>query len=115
MVRGEIYFLNLSPRSGSEQKGIRPCIVVSHNSFACNPKWASVTVVPLTSSERWQVPGPTVVLFERGECGLPKPSAALAHQITTVDRSKIAGPPLGRLSDEKQQRVGESLRNYLVL
>ena len=93
MVRGDIYFVDLQPRSGSEQAGRRPCIIVSTDAFtdafnlAC--RWRSVTVVPLTSSERWQAPSPTTVLFQAGESGLPKACVALAHQVPTIDRDKI--------------------------
>ncbi|MFQ5740022.1 MAG: type II toxin-antitoxin system PemK/MazF family toxin [Acidobacteriota bacterium] len=30
MVRGEIYFIDLTPGSGSEQRGQRPSIVSNH-------------------------------------------------------------------------------------
>ncbi len=33
MKRGEIYWANLQPRSGSEQQGKRPVIVISHDGF----------------------------------------------------------------------------------
>ena len=89
MVRGDIYFVDLQPRSGSEQAGRRPCIIVSTDAFNLACRWRSVTVVPLTSSERWQAPSPTTVLFQAGESGLPKACAALAHQVTTIDRDKI--------------------------
>jgi mRNA interferase MazF len=115
MVRGEIYFVDLAPRSGSEQAGRRPCIVVSHDAFASSEAWRSVTVVPLTSAARWRKANPTSVLFEEGECGLPKACAALAHQITTLDRDKFERRPAGRLTPEKQRAVDEALRRYLVL
>lgn len=113
MVRGEIYFADLSPRSGSEQRGRRPCIVVSRDAFSKNPGWASLTVVPLTTSARWLASSPTAVQFEAGECGLSKRCAAMAHQITTLDRSKLAGPPVGRLSLEKDIALAKAIRLYL--
>jgi mRNA interferase MazF len=115
MVRGEIYFMDLAPRSGSEQGGRRPCVVVSHNLFSDNRRWGSVTVVPLTSAERWQRPSPTTVLFAMGECNLPRASAALAHQVTTLDKSKIISPPVGRLTPGKSAELASALRNYLGL
>ena len=115
MVRGEIYFMDLAPRSGKEQKGTRPCVIVSHDAFSSNPHWGSVTVVPFTSAERWRVPSPTTVLLERGECGMPKACAALAHQVTTLDKTKILGPRLGRLTPGKLDELDRALRNYLVL
>ena len=115
MVRGEIYFMDLAPRSGSEQTGRRPCVVVSHEAFSGNPRWRSVTVVPLTSAQRWQRPSPTTVPFQPGEANLSRACAALAHQVTTLDKSKIIAPEVGRLTPEKMAELEAALRNYLML
>jgi mRNA-degrading endonuclease toxin of MazEF toxin-antitoxin module len=37
MKRGEVYGADLVPRSGSEQKGRRPVILVSHDGFNQTP------------------------------------------------------------------------------
>jgi mRNA interferase MazF len=115
MVRGEIYFVDLQPRSGSEQTGRRPCIVVSTDAFNQVRGWRSITVVPLTSSERWQIQSPTTVLFTAGDCGLPKNCAALAHQITTIDRDKVLGGKIGSLTSDKLCELNQALTNYLAL
>ena len=115
MVRGDIYFVALSPRSGSEQRGRRPSIIVSTDAFNEVAGWRTVTVVPLTSGERWVRESPTSVVFERGESSLPKRCAALAHQITTVDRSKLTGKKAGVLSEAKQRALDAAIRNYLSL
>ncbi len=115
MVRGEIYFMNLAPRSGSEQTGRRPCIIVSNNAFSGNPRWRSVTVVPLTSARRWRTESPTSVSFAEGEGGLPKECSALAHQVTTLDKSKIVAPAIGRLTESKMADLERALRNYLLI
>ena len=115
MVRGEIYFVDLSPRSGSEQSGHRPCVIVSHAAFTENPRWQSVTVVPLTTADRWQRFSPTTVRFEAGESNLPRACAALAHQITTLDKSKVVTPPVGAVTGPKLLELEEAIRNYLVL
>jgi mRNA-degrading endonuclease toxin of MazEF toxin-antitoxin module len=115
VVRGEIYFMDLAPRSGAEQRGRRPCILVSHDAFTSNPRWRSVTVVPLTAAARWQRPSPTTVVLREGDGNLPKASAALAHQVTTIDKAKILEPAVGRLTNEQMKAVDEALRNYLKL
>jgi mRNA interferase MazF len=112
-VRGDIYFVKLVPRSGSEQTGTRPCIVVSTDAFNEASGWQSITIIPLTSSQRWLVPSPTTVIFEEGEANLSKQSAALAHQITTIDRSKFIGGKVGTLSDEKMKELEQAILNYL--
>lgn len=107
--------VRLEPRSGSEQGGVRPCVLVSHDAFNRVDAWRSVTVVPVTSSARWTKASPTTVVFEAGEAGLTKRCAALAHQVTTVERSKLVLPALGRLSQERLAEVAQALRNYLDL
>ena len=61
MKRGEIYLANLTPRSGSEQQGRRPVIVMSHDAFNQVPSWQSVIVVPVSTSGRQAARGPTAV------------------------------------------------------
>jgi len=112
MVKGDIYLIDLEPRSGSEQKGVRPGIIISHNSFSGNLKWKSITIIPITSAERWQITGPTTVLFKQGESGLAKACAALAHQITTIDKSKCSGF-IGKCSNHKLEEIEQAIKNYL--
>lgn len=88
MKRGDIYWADLRPRSGSEQTGRRPVIVVSHDAFNQTAGWRSIIVVPVSASERQAARGPTVVELPAGHA-LTKPSVAVCHQITTIDRSKL--------------------------
>ena len=37
MRRGEVWLADLTPRSGSEQRGRRPVVVLSHDGFNSNP------------------------------------------------------------------------------
>ncbi len=89
MKRGDIYWADLRPRSGSEQTGRRPVIVVSHDAFNQTAGWRSIIVVPVSTSERQAARGPTVVELPSSEA-LAKPSVAVCHQITTIDRSKLS-------------------------
>jgi mRNA interferase MazF len=115
VVRGDICFIDLAPRSGSEQSGRRPCIVVSHDAFTSNPRWRSVTVVPLTAAARWQRASPTTVQFDAGEGHLPKACTGLAHQVSTVDKDKIVEPAIGRLTDARMKDIERALAHYLHL
>ena len=45
MKRGEVYWADLAPRSGSEQRGRRPVVVISHDAFNQTPGWRSIIVV----------------------------------------------------------------------
>ena len=89
MKRGEVYWADLVPRSGSEQKGRRPVVVVSHDGFNQTPAWMSIIVVPISTSASQSKRGPTVVAVPGGAAGLPRPSVAICHQVTTLDRAKL--------------------------
>ena len=52
MKRGDVYWADLAPRSGSEQQGRRPVIVISHDAFNQTQGWRSIIVVPLSTSWR---------------------------------------------------------------
>jgi mRNA interferase MazF len=87
--RGDVWWADLVPRSGSEQRGRRPVIVVSHDAFHRTEAWRSIIVVPLSTSPRQAGRGPTAIPVPRGSAGLGKESVALCHQVTTLDRRKL--------------------------
>jgi mRNA interferase MazF len=87
--RGDVWWAELSPRSGSEQSGRRPVVVVSHDSFNVIAAWRSIIVVPLSTSDAQARRGPTAIGVPRGTAGLARSSVALCHQVTTLDRSKL--------------------------
>jgi mRNA interferase MazF len=109
LKRGDIFWAKLSPRSGAEQHGDRPVVVVSHDGFNQVPAWRSVIVVPLSTSEAQARRGPTAVLLAAGTGGLKRASAALCHQVTTVDRGKLT-ERIGALPAEALARIGAGLR-----
>ena len=114
MKRGEVYWAELWPRSGSEQRGRRPVVVVSHDSFNRAPTWSSVVVVPVSTSSMQARRGPTAIDLPAGSGGLARQSVVLCHQVTTVDREKIR-EPIGTLTPALLARVSAGLRAALDL
>jgi mRNA-degrading endonuclease toxin of MazEF toxin-antitoxin module len=84
-----VLWADLHPRSGAEPRGGRPAIVVSNDGFNLTPSWRSVIVVPLSTSEAQARRAPTTVLLPAGSGSLGRPSVALCHQVTTLDRAKL--------------------------
>ena len=80
MERGEVWLVELDPVKGSEQRGSRPCVIVSHDSM--NKALSTIVVVPLTTKNKnW--PSRVDVNF-RGRMG-----QALCEQIRTVSKSRL--------------------------
>lgn len=108
MRRGEVYWADLHPRSGSEQQGRRPVIIVSHDSLNQIDSWRTYVIVPLTTSSRQARRGPSAIPIAAGKGGLQQDSVALCHQVTTLDQRKF-GDRIGLLSDEAMQAVNVGL------
>jgi mRNA-degrading endonuclease toxin of MazEF toxin-antitoxin module len=109
-----VYWASLTPRSGSEQQGARPVILVSHDGFNETPGWRSVIVVPCSTSQAQKIRGPTVVPLPRGAGGLPKQGVALCHQITTLDRAKLT-KHMGKLDSELLRAIERAIHAALDL
>ena len=114
MKRGDVVWAEFRPRSGSEQKGRRAGVVVSHDAFNVRATWRSVLVVPVSTSPRQARRGPTVVRIDGAISGLAEPSVAVCHQVTTLDRSKLSAP-LGSLPSGTMAEVDAALRAALDL
>jgi mRNA interferase MazF len=112
MQRGDIYWADLIPRSGAEQRGRRPVLIVSHDGFNQTPNWRSIIVVPISTSTAQAQRGPTAVLLPQGTGGLQRDSVALCHQVTTLDRAKLT-QRVGMLSPILLQQIEEGLKAAL--
>jgi mRNA interferase MazF len=114
MKRGAVYWADLVSRSGSEQTGRCPVIVISHDGFNQTPGWKSIIVVPISTSSAQGKRGPTVIELSGGTGGLPKTSFAVCHQVTSLDRAKLT-KRIGTLPAESLHDVEEGLRAAMDL
>lgn len=106
--------MELRPRSGSEQQGRRPAIVVSHDALNGVEAWRSIVVVPVTTSRRQASRRLTIVPLQAGDGGLKRDSVALCHQVTTLDRGKFV-ECAGTLSEDTMRMISEGLAVTLDL
>jgi len=114
MKRGDVYWADLTPRSGSEQTGRRPVILVSGDGFNQSPGWRSVIVVPVSTSVAQSRRGPSVVEIPGGMAGLAKASVAVCHQVTTLDRAKLS-KRIGLLPPDLVENLDDGLKAALDL
>ena len=101
--RGEICVVRLDKA--------RPALVIS--SDAINRRALDVCVVPITSVEHQRFS--LRVALPRGEGGLVRASWAKCDQVTTLPKSMIKYPPLGRLTDATLKRVVAAIKTALEL
>lgn len=78
--RGDVWNIVLDPIKGSEQRGMRPCIIVSPDSM--NEQLETVIIVPLSSKKKnW--PTRVDIFFQDVD------GQALCEQIRTVSKSRL--------------------------
>ena len=114
MKRGDVFWADLAPRSGAEQGGRRPVIVVSHDGFNQTPNWRSIIVVPVSTSGAQSRRALTVVQLPKGTASLRGASVAVCHQVTTLDRAKLS-KHIGLLPQRLLREVEEGLKAALDL
>jgi len=103
ILRGSIYWADLNPVRGSEQAGVRPVLVLSHDVF--NNRSGTVIAVALTS--RPQTAGfPLTLKIESAE--LPQSSWVKISQIRTLTAERL-GRRVAVLSTEEIDQVIEGL------
>ena len=108
--RGEIYRFDLEPARGSEQQGdARPCVVLSVGAY--NNRLPTVSIVPLTSAARRELPPIVVSVPSAGR----QASMAFCNQGRVVDKSRIVGRLLGKLSVADLQKIETGVKRYLGL
>ncbi|MDR0884454.1 MAG: type II toxin-antitoxin system PemK/MazF family toxin [Oscillospiraceae bacterium] len=103
MHRGEIYFADLDPITGSEQGGNRPVLILSND--VGNKHSPTVIVAAITSREK--NPLPTHIDLT-GFAGLSKHSIVLLEQLRTLDKSRL-GTYCGWLDERRMARVEAAL------
>ena len=89
-------------------------IIVSHDAFNRVPTWRSVIVVPISTAKAQARRGPTAPLLPKGTAGLKRDSVALCHQVSTLDRAKLARP-IGALPRSTLREVEGALKAALDL
>lgn len=102
--RGEVWMVNFNPGRGSEQRGLRPALVIQND--VGNQYAATTIVAAITSTVRIY---PVTVPLKRGEGGLKKPSMVNLAQILTLDKSRLQRR-VGVFPPELMNRVNSAIR-----
>lgn len=111
MKRGDIYFANLDPATGSETAKRRPVLIVSNN--ANNRAASTVTVLPITSNVSRVYPFEVRLTEAAG--GLARESKAQAQQIRTIAKQRICSDRIGSLDPALMQEIDRAIVLHLGL
>jgi len=107
ILRGDLYWADLNPVIGSEQGGLRPVLILSHNVF--NERSGTVIAVALSSQpQRAGYP----LTFELTDEKLPKKSWVKISQIRTLSVERIR-KKISKVSDEELAIIVEGLNEII--
>ncbi len=109
--RGTVVLLALDPTLGHEQRGVRPCIVVSDPDVIADQRFPLVAVVPITGTVGH---GALYPLLRPGRSGLARASYALIDQLRSVDKRRIRRV-FGAVSNDEVDALDEGLALFLGL
>lgn len=107
--RGEVWLVNFDPGRGSEQRGIRPALIVQND--IGNRHAATTIVAAITSTIKGY---PVTVPLKKGEAGLKQPSMVNLAQILTIGKSRLQRR-LGALRAETVNLVNAAIQISLDL
>lgn len=117
-LRGEIWEVDLDPRKGREQRGTRPCLVVSTDGLN-RSRFGTVIVCPITTTERKQFtwrPGFTPEDLRIADASWrAEPHWVETDQIITIDAAERLLRHLATVtSPGKMREVDDWLRRLLI-
>jgi mRNA interferase MazF len=111
LVRGVVVLVELDPTVGQEQRGVRPCVVVSDPAVNDNQRFPVLCVVPVTGT-----PGEGALYpqLSPSRSGLTKTSYALIDHLRSIDKRRIRRVS-GTLSPDELSAIDDALRLFLGL
>lgn len=110
MKRGQVYYADLNPVTGSEQGGVRPCLIIQNDMG--NAHSPTLIIATMTTQSKNNLP--THVSVSQEDYFLDINTTILLEQLRTIDKSRLRDF-VGRLSDSTMQRVDEALHISLAL
>ena len=109
--RGEVVLVNFDPVKGSEQKGIRPALIIQNNIYN---EYSPITIVAPITSKLYKKEYPTNINLLKEDSKLGKDSTILLNQIKTIDKSRII-KKISSLSKEIMDKVDLAIKVSLGL
>ena len=111
LSRGTVVIVELDPTVGHEQRGVRPCIIVSDPDITSDQRFPLVCVVPITGT-----PGEGLLYppLSPGKSGIAKKSFALVDQLRSIDKRRIRRA-FGELETDEVAAIDEGLAVFLGL
>lgn len=109
--RGDLYYADLRPVTGSEQGGVRPVLIIQNN---VGNRHSPTVICAAITSQMNKAKLPTHVEISTRRSALAKDSVILLEQIRTIDKQRLK-ERIGHIDEGLLRKVDEALRVSLEL
>lgn len=109
--RGTVVLVELDPTVGHEQRGVRPCVVISDPAVNTDQRFPLIAVVPVTGTAGVGALYPELA---PGKSGLTKTSYALIDHPRSIDKRRIRRL-FGQLAPDELVAIDQGLELFLGL
>jgi len=108
VLQGDIWWINPTPKMGSEQRGKRPALIIQNNTAN---HYLQTTIIAIISSSG-RIDMPEMVSLEQKH-GLKKGSYADFAQIFTIDKRRLL-KKTGRIDIQKWNEVQKAIGSIFM-
>ena len=109
--RGDIYYADLSPVTGSEQGGVRPVLIIQNN---IGNRHSPTVICAAITSKMNKAKLPTHIEISAGRYQIVKNSVVLREQIRTIDKQRLR-EYVCHVDQELMKKVEKALKISLEL
>ena len=109
--RGDIYYADLSPVTGSEQGGVRPVLIIQNN---IGNRHSPTVICAAITSKMNKAKLPTHIEISAGRYQIVKNSVVLLEQIRTIDKQRLR-EYVCHVDQELMRKVEKALKISLEL
>lgn len=103
--RGDIFFADMGEGVGSEQKGIRPVLILQND---IGNRYSPTTIVALITSINKKMDLPIHLEIPKDVSKLPRNSIVLLEQIRTIDKKRLI-KKVSHLDEKYLEEINEKL------
>ena len=109
--RGDIYYADLSPVTGSEQGGVRPVLIIQNN---IGNRHSPTVICAAITSKMNKAKLPTHIEISAGRYQIERNSVVLLEQIRTIDKQRLR-EYVCHVDQELMKKVEKALKISLEL
>ena len=109
--RGELLLADLEPIKGSEQRGIRPVLIIQND---ISNKHSPVTIIAAITSKIFEKEYSTNIFISKEDSGLDKDSTIMLNQVRTIDNSRLI-KKIGLLDNFTMNKVDRAVKVSLSI